>query len=151
MGGSARQAEVQESQTLPMPAPHFLGQGPLARVGLTPLHGFGMHYSCRVLAMAPISSCCHCVTSSHWAQPGAVPAPSPSAPATDPLTPPCAVPQFPLQPHFPPAYLGSQGVTKELPGLCLCCLIIQMKSIQLHYGQIQVSTITNAAGEPEEG
>lgn len=30
-------------------------------------------------------------------------------------------------------------------------LMSQMESIQLHYGQIQVSTITKAAGEPEGG
>lgn len=57
---------------------------------------------------------------------------------------------FPRSP-LPSPYLRSQWVTKELPGPSLHCLISQMKSILLHYSQIQVSNITKAAGEPWEG
>lgn len=57
---------------------------------------------------------------------------------------------FPRSP-LPSPYLRSLWVTKELPGPSLRCLISQMKSILLHYSQIQVSNITKAAGEPWEG
>lgn len=49
MGCSVSQAELQQSRTLPMSAPHFPGRDPQQRSragqrGLTPLQGFGMRY-----------------------------------------------------------------------------------------------------------
>lgn len=118
MGGSARQAEVQQSQTLPIPAPHFPGQDPRAE-GSDPTAWFWDSLqagSCGVLVMAPISS--SCATFSHWAQP----APSPSAPAQDPLTIPtlCCASVSPVT--LLPSCLswvtgGNKGATRALPVL----------------------------------